>query len=90
MPVSNEACGSGRRAILPVAHEPTHGGPVLLLDLRVVVLVAGASARGGDVLLATVAKHLVIDELAPVVGIHPQHGKRELAAGEANGFKHVL
>jgi len=57
--------------------------------MRVVVLVADASTRESEVFIITVSQQLVIDELGAVVRVHPQQWKRQPAAREPNGRKHM-
>ena len=51
-----------------VAHQLADDGPVLLLDETLIVLLARAPAREGNLLAPAVAEQLRVDELAAVVG----------------------
>jgi len=57
-------------------------GPVLLLDVGIVVLFVGTRAGELDSaaswVLLTEGKKVVVDELAAVVGVDPLEGEREL------------
>jgi hypothetical protein len=62
--------GTGGRALIAViADHLPHGGPVLLLDVGLVVFLVGSTTRGGDALLLAVALEVVVDELRAVVGV---------------------
>ena len=73
--------GTGRRALVAVvADHLAHGGPVLLLDVGLVVLVVGSTAGEGDLLLLAVALQVVVDELAAVVRVQAEQRIGQAAA----------
>src|ERR1035438_4348082 len=71
------------RGVIPVVtHRPTDHGPVLLLHIRAVVLVARPeSSGGGDLLLLAVGQQVTVDELGPVVSRCPAPGTGTPPAG---------
>ena len=52
-------------------------GPVLLLDVRSVVLVAGPTPGKGDLVVEAVVVEVGVDELRSVVGVDAQDRERE-------------
>src|ERR1039458_1345534 len=62
-----------------VADELADMGPVLLLDMGAIVLVARPRAREGDLVLEAVGEQVGVDELAAVVGVDPDNREGELA-----------
>ena len=65
-----------RCVIAVVADSTTHDGPVLLLNMGIVILASCAPTGEGDLLLETIAVELVVDELGAVVRIDAQQGER--------------
>src|SRR5262245_16215420 len=55
-----------RGVVAEIPHELPHVGPVLLLDVGVVVLLVGRAARELDLVRLAVPEEMVIDELGPV------------------------
>jgi len=51
-------------------------GPVLLLDMGVVILLVRPAPREADPLVLTVLEETVVDELAAVIGIDGENRKR--------------
>ena len=60
------------RVVAIPGQQLAHLRPVLLLDVRVVVLLVGPSARELNVLLFAPTLQMPVDELTAVVRIHAQ------------------
>jgi hypothetical protein len=60
------------------SHQAADMGPVLLLDVGVVVLLVGPAPGELDLVLLAEADDVVVDELAPIVGVQTPQLKREL------------
>jgi hypothetical protein len=73
--IDSQHVGDGVEAFIAQI-SPDQGG-VLLFDARIVILVVGAAAREGHALdaLAPEAKHMMIEELTPVVGVNLLDGE---------------
>jgi len=65
----------GRRVVADVTHELGDVGPVLLLDVGVIVLLVGPAPRELDRLRLAVAVEMIVDELRAIVGIDPAQAK---------------
>jgi hypothetical protein len=76
-----------RRVIAVVANGATHNGPVLLLDVGVVVATACPASGEGDLFLDAVTVELVVDELGTVVGVDAQQGERQALPCLLDGCK---
>jgi hypothetical protein len=61
-------------------------GPVLLLDVAAVVLVALPAAGEGDPLLLAVGEQVVIDELRAVVRVDAEQGEGQDPAHVVDGL----
>src|SRR5438552_285540 len=66
-----------RRVVAVVAHELADMGPVLLLNVSVVVFLVGPPPRELDRLRLAVAIQVVVDELRAIVGVDALQAKRE-------------
>src|SRR5665213_920111 len=62
-------------------------GPVLLLHMGPVVLVARAGPGEGDVMLGAIGQQVVVDELTAVVRVDPEDGERELGDHVLDGLE---
>ena len=71
----------GRGVEAQVADQLADVGPVLLLDVRPVVLVARPGPGEGDLLLAAVVEKMGVDELRAVVRVDAEDREGEAAAG---------
>ena len=78
-----------RSVIAVVAGKVTDDGVVLLFDVAVVVLAVGTTAGEGDVFILAVLPEVFVDELAAVVAVNAQKGKRELGAARFDGLKNI-
>ena len=58
-----------------IAHQLPHDGPVLLLNMGLVVLLVGTRTGEDQLLLLAIAEQVAIDEAGVVVGVKAQ--KRE-------------
>jgi hypothetical protein len=79
----------GLRVIAHVAHQLAHMRPVLLLDVRVVVFLIGASPRELDGVRPAVAQQMRVDEFGPVIGVDAAQGKRQLLAQRVERLLHA-
>jgi hypothetical protein len=71
VPVQVIEGGDRRQGVVPVvAHELADVGPVLLLDVGVVVLLVGSPPRELNGVGLAVPVEGIVDELAPVVGVN--------------------
>src|SRR3970282_2458258 len=80
--IGEPAAGGGAVVSIP-ADQLANVGPVLLLDVGVVVLLVGTAAGELDLLGAAVADQVVVEELAAVVGV-------DAAEAEGQALAHVL
>ncbi len=71
--------------VADVAQELPDVGPVLLLDVGVVVFLIGPAARERDLVGLTGPRELVIDALRAVVGVDPLEGKGQGGADLLQG-----
>jgi len=78
------------RVVPQVAQKPPHVRPVLLLDVGVVVLLVGPSARELNIVHPAVAHEMRVDKLRAIVGIDPPQGKRQGLANLFQGRAHRL
>src|ERR1035441_893986 len=70
-----------------VADQLAHMGPVLLLDVGPVVLVARARPGEGDLVLDAVVEQVVVDELTSVVRIDAEYREGELRDDVLDGLE---
>ncbi len=77
--IVHESHGGGGVQAVP-ADQPAHVGPVLLLDVGVVVLLVGPTAGELDAVGPAVADQLVVEELAAVVRIDALQTKGQIQA----------
>jgi len=66
------------RGISVIAHQTAHYIPVLLLYVTAIILLVGAGAGEGDLLLAAVGVEALSDKLAAVVRVNTEQGKGEV------------
>ena len=85
-----EVIGRGGGLESLVADDFPHVGPVLLLDVRVVVAVHGSPAREVNFFLEAVGEQLPVDELGPIVRIEAAQGKRQTAPNALEGLQDAL
>jgi hypothetical protein len=78
-----------RSVIAVVAGKVADDGVVLLFDVAVVVLAVGTTAGEGDVFILAVLPEVFVDELAAVIVVNAQKGKREMGAARLDGFKNI-
>ena len=65
-------------------------GPVLLLDVRVIVLLVRPAPRELHLLGTAVAIEMLVDELGAIVGVDPEQGKGQSLAQLLQGLPHRL
>ena len=83
--------GERRRRVIPhVAQQLPHVRPILLLDVRVIVLLVRAPASELDVMVRAIAAEMVIDELGAVVRIDPAQPKGHGLAQVLQAFLDVV
>jgi len=78
------------RVVAVVADEFTDAGPVLLLHVRGVLLVARPGPGEGDLVFLAVPVELVVDELAAVIGIDADNREGEHRGGVLDRFEDPL
>ena len=78
-----------RSVIAVVADKVADDGVVLLFDIAVVVLAVRTTAGEGDVFVLAVLSEVFVDELAAVVAVNPQKGKRKVGAAGFNGLENI-
>ena len=64
-------------------------GVVFLFHVAVVVFVIGATAGEGDVFVLAVLSEGFVNELAAVVAVHAQKGKREIGTASLDGLENI-
>jgi hypothetical protein len=67
-----------------------HNRAIFLFYKALVTFLVGPPAGKGDVFMFTIGYYDLIDELSPVVGINPEHGKRDERACSLEGGQHRL
>ena len=83
--------GQFRRGVVPqVANQFTDPGPILLLHVSAVILVARPGPGEGDLVFLAVPVELVVDELAAVIGIDADDGEGEHRSGVLDRFEDPL
>ena len=50
-----------------IADDMTHHGPILLLDMRLIILLVGARACEGDLLIQTIVIEQIVDEFTAII-----------------------
>lgn len=78
-----------RSIIAVVAGKVADDGVIFLFDVAVVVLAVGTTAGEGDVFILAILPEVFIDELAAVVAVNTQKGKREVGATRFDGLKNI-
>lgn len=75
--------------IAVVAGQVADDGVVFLFDVAVIVFAVGTTAGEGDVFMLAVLPEVFVNELAAIVAVNAQEGKREVGAACGDGLKHV-
>ena len=73
-----------------IADQMTYHRPVLLLDMRLVVFLVGPGTGEGHPFVLTVTVRDFVDELAAIVRIQSQQGKRQALTHGLDGGKHEM
>src|SRR5580698_4504142 len=88
LPDPVEQAELGRRVEAEIADQLSDVGPVLLFDMRPVVLVARPGPGEGDLSAAAVLEEVGVDELGAVVRVEAEDPEREAPSGAVDGPGH--